>query len=129
MKKFLKVMAAAMAVIALAVAFAGCTIKVSGKTFVFSEVRIELPKDASEDDKTAAEAAKAIVELGVKNVKYTFKDDGTMGSGLGKWTQDGKKVTITTAGVTTAEFTVNGKKLEQGTKQGNYSFTIVYKEG
>lgn len=127
MKKFLKAMLASIAVIVLAVTLAGCTANVSGKTYVYSEVKMELPDDASTLQQGLATTAKGLVEEMWKNAEFTFKEDGTVtGYTAGKWTQDGKKVTVTAGSATTMEFTVNGSKLEQSVQKNDFSFTVVY---
>lgn len=120
-------MLASVAVIVLAITLAGCTANVSGKTYVYSEVKMELPDDASTTEQGLATTAKGIVESLWSKAEFTFNEDGTTsGYTAGKWTQDGKKVTVTTGSITTAEFTVSGSKLEQSVEKNGFSFTVVY---
>lgn len=132
MKKFLTAMATVLAVVVMAVTLAGCTANVGGKTYVYEEVKIVLPDDASEAEKIAANISKAAVETAFSGAEVTFNKDGTLtgkgGITTGNWEQDGKTVTVKAGDVTTATFTVNGSKLEQGKKEGKYEFTIVYKQ-
>lgn len=125
MKRFLKAMTAVLAVVLMAVAFAGCTANVSGKTYVYSEVIATIPEDASTIEQGLITTAKGIVEETFKNAEVTFKEDGTIGA-ASTWTQDGKTVTVKTGDTVTTTYNVKGKKLEQSYTQGNYSFTIVY---
>ncbi len=132
MKKVFAAIATILAVVVMAVTLAGCATNVGGKTYVYEEVRIVLPDDASELDKIGANAAKALVEGTMSKAEVTFNKDGTVtgvgGITTGNWEQDGKTVTIKAGDVTTATLTVNGSKLEQGYKEGKYEFTIVYKQ-
>ena len=127
MKKFFKAAVALIAVVVLACAFAGCTANVSGKTYVYSEVKMTIPDDASTLEQGLMTTAKGAVEELYKNAKYTFGEDGKVtGYAVGTWTQEGKTVTVTVGSATTTTFTVKGNKLEQGGKQGNYEFTVVF---
>ena len=128
MKKFFKAAVALIAVVVLACAFAGCTANVSGKTYEFSDVKIDLPKDATDIQKAAANLVKETLKSASGSIKYTFKEDGKMGSGLNTWKQSGKEVTIYVGETETVaeKFTVNGSKLEQGKEQGGYSFILVF---
>ncbi len=131
MKKFLTAMATILAVVVMALTLAGCAANVSGKTYVFEEVKIVLPDDASEADKFGANAAKALLEGTMSAAEVTFNEDGTVtgvgGATSGNWEQDGKTVTVK-AGEVTTTFTVNGSKLEMGRKEGKYEFAIVFKQ-
>ncbi|MDE6790791.1 MAG: hypothetical protein K2J61_03615 [Clostridia bacterium] len=128
MKKFFKAAVALIAVVVLACAFAGCTANVSGKTYAFSEVKIDLPKDATDAQKTAAEFVKGTLATASGSLKHTFKEDGKMGSGINTWKQKGKEVTIYVGETETVaeKFTVNGNKLEQGVEKSGYSFILVF---
>ena len=130
MKKFFKAAVALVAVVILACAFAGCTANVSGKTYVFDEVKIVIPDDASETEKTIANTLKTGMEKTMSSVEVTFNEDGTVsGKGsisTGTWEQDGKTVTVKAASVTTT-LTVNGSKLEQGMKESGYELKVIYK--
>lgn len=125
MKKFFKATVALIAVVVLACAFAGCTANVSGKTYVYSEVKMTIPDDASTIEQGLVTTAKGVVETAYKNAKFTFGEDGKVtGYAVGTWTQDGKTVTVT--GVPGYTFTVKGSKLELGGKEGKYEFTVVF---
>ena len=127
MKKFLTAMTTLLAVVVLALTLAGCTANVSGKTYVYSEVQMEIPDDASTIEQGAMTMAKGVVEGVYKNAKYTFGEDGKVsGYAVGSWKQEGKTVTITVGEATTTVFNVNGSKLELGTKQGNYSMKVIF---
>lgn len=130
MKKFLTALATVMAVVVMAFTLAGCTANVSGKTYAFSEVKLDLPDDATDVQKAAAELVKATLETASGSIKYTFKEDGKMGSGVNTWKQDGKEVTIYVGSTETVaeKFTVNGSKLEQGTEKSGYKFVLVFAE-
>ena len=127
MKKFFKAAVALIAVVVLACAFAGCTANVSGKTYVYSEVKMTIPDDASTIEQGLITTAKGVIEEGYKNAKYTFGEDGKVsGYAVGTWKQEGKTVTITVGSTTTTTFTVNGSKLELGGKEGKYEFKVIF---
>ena len=65
---------------------AGCTTKVSGKTFVYENLEIKFTENVSEEYQKGIKDA--LVKLN-ENTSITFKaeDEGTV------WTQDGKTVT------------------------------------
>ena len=125
MKRFLKAMTAVLAVVVMAFAFAGCTAKVGGKTYVYSEVIAVVPEDASTIEQGLITTAKGVVEEAFKNSEVTFNEDGTIGA-TSTWAQDGKTVTVKTGETVTATYTVKGKKLEQSYEKSGHSFTIVY---
>ena len=115
MKKFLAAVATVLAVVVMALTLAGCTANVSGKTYVYSEVQMEIPEGTSTFEQGLMTTAKGAVEVLYKNAKYTFGEDGKVsGYAVGSWKQDGKTVTVTVGDATTTVFTVNGNKLEQG---------------
>ena len=125
MKKVFKAALAVVAVVILACAFAGCTANVSGKTYVYSEVKMSVPSDASDVEKGIADIAKGATEAIYKNAKFTFGEDGNVtGYAVGTWKQEGKTVTVT--GAPGYTFTVKGSKLELGGKEGNYEFVVVF---
>jgi len=126
MKKFVATMASLLAVIILAVTFTACTTNVSGKTYVYSEVKVESEDDLSTTEQGLLTVAQGVVETAVKNYEITFNKDGTVtynGTSVGNWTQDGK--TVTANGTT---YTVNGSKLEFGYTQSNFKFIVVLKK-
>lgn len=135
MKKFVKVLITALAVVCLALAFTGCTIKVSGKKFSYTEVTVQLPEDATEDEKAVVGVVQAAVEKLYKSTSHTFKDDGSY-EGTFKvlpevkytWKQDGKKVTVFAGDATVKEFSVNGRKLFIVHEAEGYSFKVVFTE-
>lgn len=126
MKKFLKALTAALAVVVLAVALVGCTANVSGKTYAYSEVVATIPDDASTIEQGLITTAKGVVEKAFQNAQVTFEEDGKVKDTASTWTQDGKTVTVKTGDTVTTTFNVNGKKLEQTYQQGNYTFTVVF---
>ena len=130
MKKFFKAAVALIAVVVLACAFAGCTANVSGKTYAFSEIKVDIPKDATEAEKIAINSSKYALELANKMVTFTFKEDGKVNSGINTWKQNGKEVTIYAGETETVveKFTVNGNKLEQGVEDIGFSFILVFKQ-
>ncbi|MGN1104744.1 MAG: hypothetical protein ACI4QI_07720 [Candidatus Coproplasma sp.] len=125
MKRFLKAMTAMLAVVVMAFAFAGCTAKVSGKTYVYSEVVAVVPEDATTFEEALIISGKAAVEATYKNTELTFNEDGSFGS-LSTWTQDGKTVTVKTGDTVTSTYTVKGNKLEQVYEYESLSYTIVF---
>lgn len=127
MKKFLTALATVMAVVVMAFTLAGCTANVSGKTYVYSEVQMTIPDDASTIEQGLITTAKGVVETAYKNAKYTFGEDGKVsGYAVGTWKQEGKTVTVTVGSATATTFTVNGNKLELGGKEGKYEFKVVF---
>ena len=128
MKKFLTALTTILAVVVMAFALTACSSNVSGKTYVFDEVRIELPDDAPDILKTAAEKLRTETEESSKNIEVTFNADGTVsgngGLATGTWEQDGNTVTINSV----TPLTVKGSKLEQSMEMGNYKIVLVLKK-
>ena len=90
----------------LTLTLTGCASSVAGKTYVYDSFEYEL----------AVTAVKKVYE----NIELTFNEDGTCT--LGKYTQDGSKLTI---GDT--EYKVSGSKITLKIEEANYSVKVVLK--
>lgn len=123
----------------MCMALAGCATKVKGKTYVYDSYEISYTDDVTDEQKTACEKVIEVAMVVAKNIKYEFKDDGTVTAGIGtyKYEQDGKDVILKLKDAEVKRLTVSGKKLKttQSAEDmhltdvaGVKSVTVIYKQ-
>ena len=126
MKKIAKSFLAIVAVVVLAVTFAGCASSVKGNTYTLTEVTAIYPKDASNIEKGLMDAGAIVVETTLKGAPLTFGEDGKIG--LSEWKQSGSKVTVTTGSIEVV-YTVKGNKLTRKyTNDAGYNYNVTYEK-
>ncbi len=104
----------------LTLTLTGCASSVAGKTYVYDSFEYELAEDLTAIEEGVAELAVTAVKKVYENIELTFNEDGTCT--LGKYTQDGSKLTI---GDT--EYKVSGSKITLKIEEANYSVKVVLK--
>lgn len=101
------------------VGLASCATKVEGKTYVYEKFEYELSEGLTSIEKGIAELAVSAAKALHEGNEVTFNADGTCK--FGKWTQDGKDVTI---GDTVYKAT--GNKLVLEFTSEDYTYTVTY---
>ena len=132
MKKFVKVMALALALVTVCLFAISCS--VSGNTYEYEKCEIVGDVDMTESQKTTA---CAVVDTLIKlsNAKYIFNSDGTLGKDgkSGYWKQSGSKVYSGSSkdfkvedGVLIGE--LKGGKFVVSFENDGKSFNLIYKK-
>ena len=81
MKKFVTIVCSVMAAVLLALAFAGCGDRLSGKKYIFSDIQAVYDDDAEEGQKQVLDLLVQSNRTIYYDVKMVFSDDGTVEMG------------------------------------------------
>ena len=89
MKKIAKLLS----VFVFLLTLAGCSVNVSGKTFVYESFDYKLEEDLTGLEEAAAELAVTAVKKLYEYTEITFNEDGTTSLGQ-EWKQEGSTLTV-----------------------------------
>ena len=122
MKKIVAIVSSLVLVLAMGIMLAACSSNAAG-TYKFESLKVTQGDTVIQEMKAGEDSITA------DYIVYELKDDGTftMGTLSGKWTQDGKKITLT-MGSESSEGTLSGGTLTFTEERDGIKSVSVFKK-